>query len=188
MTVLRLVPAAGRDVARVLASCEGAVLARRDGTPYVEVPVATVPRLVRALAFAGIAAVPCDADLAAPPGAHVAIGIGLSPLPRGLVALDVVRVVRMPLGRATREVFRRRFLGLMPPGPAARLRCRALLRGDDVMLAWSRRAWGSRAALRSARARGVLRPVVFDREAAERDDLHGRTSSRDERLALWLFS
>lgn len=188
MTVLRLVPVSGTAIGPALAAVDAAVLARRDGAAYAEVPVSLVPRLSRALAFAGIAAVSCEADLAAPPGLLLALGTDLAAVPGGLIALDLVRVRRIALGQATREMLRRRLAGLRPASAAARIRCRALLRGDDVALAWSRRAWGSRAALRSSSARASLRPVVFDPDAARRDDLPGRTSSRDEGLARWLFA
>lgn len=188
MSVLRLAPAGGMSIGAALASVGSAALARRDGGAYVEVPVAVVSRLVRALAYGGIAAEPCDADLTAPPGLIAAIGSDLAPLPAGLVAIDVVRVRRVPLGPATREVLRRRFAGLLPAAASARVRCRALLRGESVMLAWGRQAWASRAALRSPGVRRSLRPVVFDREATRRTDLAGRTSSRDEELARWLFA
>lgn len=189
MTVLRLVPASVTTaIGPALATVESALLARRDGAAYVEVPVAVVPRLARALAFAGIRAEPCDADLTAPSGLIPAVGMDLSPVPAGLVALDVVRIRRIPLGCATREILRRRFAGLLPAAAEARVRCRALLRGDDVTLAWGRQAWASRAALRSASARRTLRPVVFDRDAIGRAELDGRASSRDEAIARWLFA
>lgn len=194
MTVLRLAPSAGRlraealpGIASALAVVDTSVLARLRGAAFAEVPVALVPRLIRALAFAGIAAEPCDADLAPPAGLFVARGMDLSPLPVGLIDLDLVRLRRIPLGLATREVLRRRFAGLLPAGPTARLRCRTLLRGEHVLFAWGRHAWASRAALRSGRARSSLRPVVFDRDAVTRAELDGRTSTRDDDLARWLF-
>lgn len=187
MTVLRLIPSGGRGIASALAVMDPVVLARRDGAAYAGLPVALVPCFARALAFAGIAAELCDADLAPPTGLLVARGVDLAPLPHGLVELDLVRVRRIPLGPATREILRRRFAGLLPPGRSARLRCRALLRGENALFAWDRHAWATRAALRSGRARASLRPVVFDREGSARTELDRRTSSRDDDLARWLF-
>lgn len=188
MTVLCLLPRAGDRIGPALAAVTGAVLVRRGNAAYADVPVADVTRFTRALAFAGISAEPCDADVGAPPGLAVAQGIDLSPLPSGLVALDLVRIERIHLGPATREVLRRRWAGLLAPGPAARARCRALLRDEVVLFAWARHAWASRAALRSAPARTALRPIVFDRDAVTRCDLAGRTSSQDEALGKWLFA
>lgn len=188
MTVLRLVPRSGSRIAPALTAVSGAVLARRGDAAYAEVPVAAVTRLARALAYAGISAEPCDADLVAPSGLLVAQGIDLSPLPSGLVALDLVRLERIHLGPATREALRRRWAGLLPPGAAARDRCRALLRDEVVLFAWERYAWASRGALRSSPARNALRPIVFDRAAVARGELAGRTSSRDEDLGRWLFA
>lgn len=187
MSVLRLAPLGGTTVGPALAAVGSAALARRGGTAYVEVPVADVPRLVRALAYGGIAAEHCDADLAAPVGLIAAVGLDLDPLPAELVAFDSVRVRRLPLGAAVREILRRRYAGLLPASVSARGRCRALLRGESAMLAWERRAWASRSALRAAPASRSLRPVVFDRAALERTDLAGRTSSADADLAHWLF-
>jgi hypothetical protein len=56
------------------------------------------------------------------------------------------------------------------------------------MFAWSRRAWVSREALRAPSVRAVLRPIVFARESAERWELAGRTTARDEDLGRWLFA
>ncbi|MBI2983005.1 MAG: hypothetical protein HYY42_02280 [Chloroflexi bacterium] len=150
--------------------------------------MAAVWQLTRALAYAGISAEPCDAELAPPPGLLVARGMDLSPLPSGLVALDLVRIQRIHLGPATREALRRRCAGLLPAGAAARARCHALLRGEIVLFAWARHAWASRSALRCAPARTTLRPIVFDRDAVARRELLGRTSSRDEAIGRWLFA
>lgn len=187
MTVLRLVPIGGTRIGPALATVDGVVLARQGGAAYAEVPVALVPGMTRALAFAGIAAQPCDADLAPPAGLYLARGTDLSPLPPGVVDLDLVRLERIPLGRATREVLRRRLAGLLPAGAAARDRCRVLLRGENVLFGWTRHAWAPRAGLRSIDARRSLRPVVFDRDARVRGDLVGRTSSLDDEIGRWLF-
>ncbi len=188
MTVLRLTPIGATRLGAALATVDGATLARRDGGAYAEVPVALVRRLARALAFAGIAVEPCDADIAPPAGALLARGLDLHPLRRDLVALDLVRVRRVPLGRATREILHRRLGGLLPAAAPARLRCHALLRMDEVFLEWDRCAWASRAALRSSAARRSLRPVVFGGALADANGIRGRTTSRDPDLERWLFA
>jgi hypothetical protein len=188
VSALRLVPAGGRSLGGALATIGSATLARRDGGAYVEVEPAAVSRLVRALAFGGIAATQCVADLGPRDGLIAAIGRDLTPLPAALVPLDVVRVRRVALGPATREILRRRLFGLLPAAPSARLRCRSLLRDASVMLLWGRHAWASRAALRSLEVRRSLRPVVFDRDALDRAELPGRTTSADDDLARWLFA
>jgi hypothetical protein len=188
VTVLRLSPAAGADLDRALAVVEGAMLVRRDDRVFIEVPVADVARLVRALAFAGIAAAPCDADLSAPRALRPAVGYDLAPLVAGAVACDIVRVRRLTLGEATRELLRRRFGGLAAPTEAARRRARAVLRGEDVLLAWARQGWATADALRTQRVRASLRPVVFDRGALERTDLPGRTLASAGSLGRWLFA
>ncbi|HEX9436168.1 MAG TPA: hypothetical protein VGA16_03290 [Candidatus Limnocylindria bacterium] len=186
--MLRLSPIGGRDLGAALAEVDAATLARRDGAAYADVPVALVPRLARALAFAGIAVEPCDADLEPPAGLFLASGRDLRPLPGDLIALDVVRVRRVALGRATREVLRRRLRGVLPASASARRRCRELLRRDHVLFEWDRRAWAARRALRSTPARASLRPVVFDRDLVTQDELRGRTTSREVDLGRWLFA
>ncbi len=188
MTVLRLDPVAGRAIDHALADLAAATLVRRPDGAFVEVTVAEVARLVRRLAFAGIAAAPCDADLGAPPGLMAAVGRDLAPLARGTAACDVVRVRSLTLGEATREILRRRFGGLVAADARARERARALLRGDDAVLAWSRRAWATRDGLRSRGARASLRPVVFDRAALADPALAGRTFASAGSLGTWLFS
>lgn len=187
MTVLRLEPVHGAGVDAAVSAVDAVVLARRPDGRFADVALADVARFTRALAFAGISASPCTADLVAPTGAIASIGRDLGPLPDALLAADVVRVRRLPLGEATAELLRRRTLGLRPAPPGARDRCRSLLRGEDVVLAWSRRAWGTRRALRARAARSRLRPVVFDHEAAGHPELTGRAFARDGALGRWLF-
>lgn len=188
MTILRLARRADVPVGPAFAGIDAVLLARRDGAAFVRVASPAVGPFVRALAFCGIAATPCDVDLGPPAGLFTAIGIDLRPIPADLVGLDVVRVRRLPLGEATREALRRRLGALRGPDAKARTRCRALLRGEQVVLAWRRQAWATRASLRSRQARASLRPVVFEREAATESDLTGRISSLDDALGRWLFA
>jgi hypothetical protein len=178
----------GTHLGPALATVERVVLARRSGEAFAELAPQEVIGFVRALALAGVAAEPSDADLARPSGTLVARGLDLRPVRAGAVDLDVVRVELVPLGRTTREMLRRRAWGVLPPAPADRQRCREFLRRENVLFAWSRRAWASRDALRAPSVRSVLRPVVFARDSAERWDLNGRTTARDEDLSRWLFA
>lgn len=188
MTILDIERVAGARLALALAAVPAVVLARRAGRAYADVPVALVAPLVRSLAFAGIRAEACAADLFPPPDSFVARADTLTPLEAGDVDLDVVRVERVPLGSATREVLRRRVAGLLPPTASDRARCRDLLRGADALFAWSRLAWGSRSALRSQRSRRILRPIVFDRAAIARLELRGRATARGDEIGRWLFA
>lgn len=187
MTVLRLTPVRPTDAPRAaLAAIGVATLVRRNGFVYAEVPAAGIAPFARRLAFVGIAAGPCDADLRVPSGLVAAIGRDLEPLPPDALVMDVVRLERLAAGSATRELLRRRLAGILPPATEARLRCRALLRGEVALFAWSRRAWGSRAQMRTPLARRSLRPVVFDRAAVPDDELRGRAWTEDASLARWL--
>lgn len=186
MTVLRLERRSRGPFGPVLAELGQATFCRQPGSAHAVVAGPPVAEAVRAFAFAGIAAVPCDIDVRPPRDLLLARGLDLTPLP-GLDVFDVVRIERVPLGRATREMLRRRWAGILPPDDAARARCRSLLRGEDVLVAWDRRVWGSRAALRSPAARRVLRPVVFDR-ADDPPMLRGRARASDDAVARWLWS
>jgi hypothetical protein len=188
VTVLGLAPVGGTLVDGALAVVTSATLVRRPEGAFVEVALPDVARVVQALAFAGIAAGVCEIAISPPHSLVPAIGRDLGPLPRGLIAHDVVRVRRLALGEATREVLRRRFGRLPRPSADARARARALLHGEDALLAWDRRAWGSRVAVIGAEARACLRPIVFDRVALERAELRGRTFASAGSLGRWLFS
>lgn len=187
MTVLRLEAVAGTAVDLSLSTLEAVTLVRRPDGRYADVVQFEVARMVRALAYAGIDAVPCASDLETPARTFPAIGCDLRPVPAAVMASDVVRVRRLSIGEATAELLRRRWWGLRAAPPTSRERCRAVLRGDDSLLAWTRRAWGTRAALRTPAARSSLRPVVFDRAAFDRADLRSRAFARDAALGRWLF-
>lgn len=184
MTVLHLRSASRGAVGAAFAAAERVILSRRDGAAYAELDAASVPAFVRALAFAGVRAEPCTPDLAAPAGLMLARGLDLEPL-GAAVPLDVVRLERVPLGRDTHDLLRRRLFGILPPTEHARDRCRRLLRGDHVTFEWSRIVWGTRATLRTGRARRSLRPVVFSRAAGDLPG--GRLTTDDERIGRWLF-
>lgn len=187
MTVLRLEQRSRGSLGRVLAQLGQAAFCRRPGSAHAVVADLLVVEAVRAFAFAGIAAVPCDVDISPPRDLLLARGLDLTPLPAGLDVFDLVRIERISLGCATRETLRRRWAGILPPDDAARARCRSLLRAEDALVAWDRRVWGSRAALRSPAARRLLRPVVFDR-ADEPAVLRGRARASDDAIGRWLWS
>jgi hypothetical protein len=156
------------DIDWAVTVARSARLVAAEDALYVEVAPARADALVRALAYAGIAV----AEAAAPvpdPAAVPAIADSLDPLPRDIRALDVVWVDTVPLAVATRRALGapivRRFL---PRGPR-RARCRALLRGEEQLLAWERRVWISRAGLADPRVRRVVRPIVFDHAALQPD-------------------
>lgn len=184
MTVLRLRLASHGAVGPAFAAATRVVLFRCDGAAYADLDAASVPAFVRGLAFAGVQAQPCTTDLTAPAGLMLARGLDLEPL-GAAVPLDIIRLERIPLGRDTRDVLRRRLFGILPPSERARDRCRRLLRGDHVTFEWSRLAWGTRAAFRTGRARRSLRPVVFSH--AVRDLPGGRLTTDDEQIGRWLF-
>jgi hypothetical protein len=183
VTVLCLRPASGTAVDTAIAAVDRVVLSRSGGAAYAEVEAALVPAFVRALAFAGVRADACAADLAPPAGSLVARGLCLEPL---AVSLDVVRLERVALGRDTRDLMRRRLFGILPPGERAREECRRLLRGDQVTFEWSRLVWGTRAILRTGQARRTLRPIVFSR--AIRDVPGGRLTTGGDDIGRWLFA
>ena len=185
MTLLQLARPASDNADDALAAAGDATLIRRADGAYVDVASEDVDALIRALAYAGVHATRCEADLAVPPTLLPAVGRDLAPL-AGSTAHDVVHVRRLTLGLATRELLRRTFA--RGPGEAARDRARALLRHDESVIAWSRRAWLTREALRSGAVRRSLRPVVFDRAALDRVELEGRTLATAGRITRWLFA
>lgn len=189
MTVLRLdarssLPA---PLGAVVVALGTVTLCRRDGCAYAVVSDGLAQDAVRVFAFAGIAAVSCEAEMSPPRDLLAARGVDLTPLPSGLAVFDVLRIERLPLGRATRETLRRRWCGLLPPDDLARARCRSLLRDEDALVAWDRRVWGSRAALRSSAAKHVLRPIVFDRDDGPLP-LRGRARASEDPFGHWLWS
>ncbi len=186
MTVLRLEAVDGSAIDGALAAVGEITLARRPDGAFADVRGQDAGPLIRALAFAGIAAVPSIVDLSPPSGTHAAVGRDLAPLPDLGVALDLLELRRVPLGEATRASLARRLPRLRRPSRAQQERCEALLRERDVALAWRRRAWASRATLRTGVARVSLRPVVFDRDALARADERTVLASAGL-IARWLF-
>ncbi len=181
MSVLRLEAIAARDVDRALAAAGPLVLWRDGGGTFAEVAQEDESTLSRSLAFAGVRATHVDVPLPAAPALTQAIGITLAPLSPP-AALDMVRVRPLDLGEASARLLRRR-IGRRA-GPRQRDRCVAILRGQDRMIGWQRRAWAPVRALRDERFRAVLRPVLFDRGATPPERL---VFAAEGEIARWAF-
>ena len=183
MTIFRCERLVDGESDRALAGLGPLTLARTPDGSFVEISD-RAEIAVRALAFAGVRATPVSLSLAPARGTSAAIGRDLVPLAREALSLDLVHVRPIPLASETRRLLRSRLW--LPPTPQRRTLCRALLKGEEVMIGWRRRAWSSRAVLRSAVARRTLRPVVFDVGAIGQPPEH-RSLVADGVLARWLF-
>ena len=185
MTILRCERLASGDVDAAIASLGTATLARTPSGAFVEVDDDLTDRARRVLAFAGVRAGTSLETLAPRPGTRAAIGRDLTPLPLSSLALDLVHVRSLPLGPETARLLR---TGPMRrQNPARRALVRDLLCGVDTAVGWRRRAWTTRDVLRSAEARRVLRPVVFDIGAIGAPP-ERRALARDGAIAGWLFA
>jgi hypothetical protein len=184
VTVLRCERLAGGDVDAAIASLGVLTLARTPTGAFAEVDENLVDRARRVLAFAGVRAGVSLETLAPRPGTRAAIGRDLTPLPLPSLALDLVHVRSLPLGPETARLLR--------AGPLQRLSAarrslvRDLLCGVDTAVGWRRRAWTTRDVLRTAEARRVLRPVVFD-IAAIGAPPERRALAHEGAIARWLF-
>jgi hypothetical protein len=184
VTVLRCERLAGGDVDTAIASLGSVTLARTPVGAFLEVDDQTVDRARRVLAFAGVRAGVSVETLAPRPGTRAAIGRDLSPLPLQSLALDLVHVRSLPLGPETARLLRSG--PLRRPNVARRSLVRDLLGGVDTAVGWRRRAWTTRDVLRTADARRVLRPVIFDLAAIGAPPEH-RALAREGMIARWLF-
>ncbi|MDQ2913525.1 MAG: hypothetical protein M3T56_09740 [Chloroflexota bacterium] len=185
MTVLRCERLASGDVDSAIASLGAVTLARTPVGAFVEVDEHLVDRARRALAFAGVRVGVSLETLAPRPGTRGAIGRDLTPLPLPSLALDLVHVRSLPVGPETARLLRTR--PLQRRNNARRALVRDLLGGVDAAIGWRRRAWSTRDVLRTAEARRVLRPVVFD-IAAIGAPPERRALARDAAIARWLFA
>jgi len=116
-------------------------------------------RAVTLLARAGVRATPRDAAPAPPAGAHPATVFDLAPFAVAGI-FDVVAVRPVDVAEATKRV--RTSASWWRLRRADRPTLRALLRGEDRLIAWRRVVWGSIASLRSPLLERA-RPIVFDR-------------------------
>ena len=185
MTVLRCERVADGDVDLAITSLGAVTLARTPAGVFLEVQAHLVDRARRALAFAGVRASASVESLAPRSGTRAAIGRDLTPLQLGSLALDLVHVRALPLGPETSRLLSRGFF--RRPSPARRALARDLLSGVDASFGWRRRAWTTRDVLRTAEARRVLRPVVFDIGAIVAPP-EGRALARSGSIARWLFA
>ena len=185
MTVLRCERVAHGDVDAAIASLGTVTLARTPTGAFVEVDDDLVDRARRVFAFAGVRAVVSLETLAPRAGTRAAIGRDLTALPLPSLALDLVHVRSLPLGPETARLLANR--PLQRHHQPRRALVRDLLCGLDTALGWRRRAWTTRDVLRSAEARRVLRPVVFD-IAAIGAPPERRALARDGALGRWLFA
>jgi len=156
------------------------VLWRQGSVVRLALGAADLLRVRRSLALRGVRTVPADGDLPAPPPLVRAIGTGLAPARLAAQELDVVDVRVVPLGEATARALRRP-TRRWPVGEQRRSRCRALLRGSDLLLEIRRTAWCGHQTLRESRR--ALRPVLFDAAAAARPIL---VYASDRPLTRWI--
>jgi len=185
VTVLRCERLAKGDVDAAFASLGTITLARTPTGAFIEVDEHCVDRARRVLAFAGVRAGVSTESLAPRPGTRAAIGRDLTPLPLPSLALDLIHVRSLPLGPETARLLRAN--PMQRPNAARRSLVRDLLCGADAAVGWRRRAWTTRDVLRTAEARRVLRPVVFDLAALGAPPEH-RALAHEGALARWLFA
>jgi hypothetical protein len=185
MAVLRCERLAIGDVDAAIASLGTVTLARTPAGAFVELDDDLVDRARRVLAFAGVRADVSPETLAPRPGTRAAIGRDLTPLPLPSLALDLVHVRSLSLGMETARLLRAH--PLRRPTAARRALVRDLLCGLDASVGWRRRAWTTREVLRTAEARRVLRPVIFD-IAAIGAPPERQAFAREGAIARWLFA
>jgi hypothetical protein len=173
------------DVDAAIASLGAVTLARTPTGAFVEIEDHLIDHARRVLAFAGVRAGASLETLAPRPGTRAAIGRDLTPLPLSSLALDLIHVRSLPLGPETARLLRTG--PLRRQNPARRALVRDLLSGLDTAVGWRRRAWTTRDVLRTAEARRVLRPVVFDIGAIGAPP-ERRALARDGAIARWLFA
>lgn len=163
----------------------GGRLTRSGGVTYLETGL-PLENAAHHLAFAGVRVAPC-AVVPLPQATHrAALALDLAPFDDTTLAIDVVEVRSVSLGEAVAALSRRR-VPFLPVSPATRSMCRSLLRDEDAVLAWRRFIWCSLAALRRARSRVRVRPIVFDGSALERQPLRWTYVSSGA-LERWAFA
>lgn len=169
MTAARLVPVSPTAFDARVACLQAARLTRAASATYLETDRG-IEETIYELALSGIRVVPCGPPPSPGTGLRPAIAFDLVPLDAALEAIDVVELRQIPLSIASLALTRRRIPWLRGSQMALD-GCRRLLRGEDAVVGWRRVVWCPVAALRKARARVRLRPVVFDRAAIERNPL-----------------
>lgn len=185
--IFRLTSVSGDRIDVTVASIGELTLVRRSDGCFAEVGDEQADALVRVLAYAGIQADATQTDLRHGSTAIPATAGDLRPAPVDLVISDSVRIRRIPLGDATAEVLRRRFALFRAPSVDARRKAIRLLRGQDVMFSWQRRALVGPAAVRSLRRSSSLRPVILDRLSVGWTGAEPRAFASDGLLGRWAF-
>jgi hypothetical protein len=167
MTDLKLEPVRASQLDSQIARLGRARLMRHSSGLHLQAD-APLELAMRVMALVGIRCTVVAQMPQVPVLLRPAIGFDLSPVDRSAGAFDVVEVQAVSLGDATRSLIRRR-AGWLPIPRRDRERCRALLHGEDVILAWRRTVWCAAASFRDVRRQARLRPIVFDRGAIERN-------------------
>lgn len=167
-----------------LAQLGGGRLTRTAGVTYLESDGDTEDA-IHVLAFAGIrcswSSVPSPAT-----GLRPAIAHHLEPLDAALGAIDVVELTPIPLSEASAALMHRRLPWLRRSRTALDA-CLRLLREQDAVIGYRRTVWCSVSAMRMARARVRMRPVVFDRAAVDRQTLRLTYASAGA-IERWAFT
>ncbi len=167
-----------------LAQLGGGRLTRAVGVTYLE-SERDVGDTTQQLALAGIrtswSGIPTPES-----SLRAAVALDLAPLDATFGAIDVVELTRIGLGDASAELMRRSLPWLLG-SQTKRDACLRLLREEDAVMGWRRIVWCSVAAMRRARARIRLRPVVFDRSAVDRQDLRW-TYVSEGAIESWAFT
>lgn len=134
----------------------------------------------RRLALHGVRSSAADDASIRPPALPRAVGVTIEPVRLAEGDLDLVAVRALSLAESTAAALRRP-VRRWPLGRRRRSRCRALLRGRELVLEIRRTGWCRPETLRASRH--ALRPAVFDKGAAPSPI---RIYGSDQRLTRWV--
>ncbi len=157
---MRLVPVQAGDLDAAMCLLPLARFVRVEDATFFECPSECVSEARVLLARAGVRSEACEAPLEVPPQLLPARAEHLDPV-RLAGAVDSLVVRVLGPGEAAERLRIRRAFGR---GSLDVDRVRAVLRGDERLIAWRRVLWADRATFRSRGPRGI-RPIVFDRDA-----------------------
>jgi hypothetical protein len=183
-TTLRLESVRRTEFDAGLARIGGGKLTRAGQVVYLESDCG-IDAAAYQLALTGIRVTRCSSVPGPAPAMRPAIAFTLVPLAHTFQAIDVVEIRQISLSEASATLTHRRVPWLR--GSRERDACRRLLRGQDSILGWRRIVWCSVSALRAARTRARLRPVVFDVAGVERRPLRW-TYTSDGAIERWAFT
>jgi hypothetical protein len=180
LVAMRLAPLGAGDFDAAVCLLPTARFIRLDRATFLECLSELEDDARVLLARAGVGTGACERLPDAPAHLIPARAAHLDPvLIPGAVDSLVVRVLGM--GEAADRLRQRRALGR---GRFDVDRVRAVLRGDDRLIAWRRVLWADRAAFRTRSLQGI-RPVVFDRDGID-DGVERWTPAGAGALARWL--